>query len=747
MTNVNIKANDLEVLWVGPESDTDERVPTAQELAAANHLHQQNLERAQRIERPAGLQNRPTFSTTGKSVVIPAGMAPFAPGHPSLSALIDPVTVDLPALSDTSSSVSRYDRLYLMVFGGVVSAAVDPDINLSFEWRSQNNTLQILSKENTRRVRSFWAVVWSQGPTTAEAIYAALPSVGGKQTLNVAKSALGTALNATLRVYPLDPNLVDSKAYNVLSDTVELIDLCRVWRVQNYTQAGYQWGRGAEKDFEAQYQVQPTYRYVGDGWDDWGARSRETIRRIFLGLPLIESPTYDRAVSNLINGQVGTNLDAPGLATASPNGSTALSNGQRVSYSNQAITQKTYCLPVATINAAGFAQASVPFQTNSPAGAYFSQNASDHKVYSAIGRDITADGTLLGLGGTGALIWTANSNAVAAPGDVVFVAPAIYYPAGSGFSYTGVIEKVYLNGTTLNAANVREASVNNVEAYTDPAASENYIAVLGKERAALHYIYKKITVASGSGGTLVLPNSERGLIAFISGAGAPAGRIDKPVITGLTPSTNYSLLVYYPPAPTDNWQFQFRTARYAGTGEKAILNGAHIASTPAAFAHSQGGGNGVFLADGEYQYEAIAFRLPANSHPNAIKHYLCNYRMQFATEGDVGATSFREVWLNPAAGLALPKVGMKLATVDGVTAQGRGLAVTLQSYGRTLGVKKLPIQCGQIYQLVVACLVVKDGERRLLLTTLNEANPLLPSDCQFSSDSPGFAGIDTFRIY
>ena len=92
MPTPNIKANDLEILWVEPgidgsNPDSDERVPTAQELAASSHLHQQNLERSQRVERPAGLRNRPTFTATvgSKGVIIPAGVTPYVPGHPALS--------------------------------------------------------------------------------------------------------------------------------------------------------------------------------------------------------------------------------------------------------------------------------------------------------------------------------------------------------------------------------------------------------------------------------------------------------------------------------------------------------------------------------------------------------------------------------------------------------------------------------------------------------------------------------------
>jgi hypothetical protein len=754
MATVNRKANDLEILWIPPVDDSDERVPTAEELAANSHLGQQNLAAAQRVERPAGLKARPTFSSAaGRGLVVPAGLSAHAPGHPALVPLPSNVTITLPALADTVSSVSRYDRIYLMVFGAIVTSAIDSDILMTFGWDNQSNVLQTLTQENTRRIRTVWALVCSQGVPSASSIYSALTTVGTEKALTVSKAAAGTTLSSTLQIYPQDPNLVDTKQYVVLQDTIELIDLCRVWRVQNFSQTGYVWGRtGESTTFDPEFHIQPTYRFVGDGWEEWQERARETFRRVILGLPLIESPGSDRYVTNLINGNVSTNLDAPGIATASPNGSTALTNTQRVSFTNERIVQQTFCTSVLTASstggAGGLAQATIPFQTNSPAGSFFSQVVTDHKVFTAAGRDVTLDGTMTGLGGTGSLIWTANSAAIAAVGDTVYVCPGIVYPSGSGFAVTGQIERVFLDGTQINAANVLEAG-NDIATYTNPAAAENHIVVLGRERAALHYIYQKFTVSSNSSGVVAIPSGATGAIAFISGTSAPTTRQDKPVITGLANSSSYTLLCYKAPPATEKWQFQLKIARYAGTAEKTLLNGSTISTLPICVGHTQGGGNSTFLADGELQYEAIAFRLPANGIGGSIKHFACNYRMAFAGEGDIGATSYREIFMSPAAGLTLPREGLTITTVDSATAQGKSLAVKLtDASGRSLGILKLPIQCAQVYQLVVAFTVLKAGERRLVICTTNEGNTSLPSGCAFDSElAASYSAIDTFRIY
>ena len=743
---VDIKPNDSEVLWVEPQNATDERVPTAQELRASSRLHTTNLSKVDGRGRPAGLMMRPDFACIGKSVILPQGLMAHAPGHPALAALASDVTVQLPALADVVSTISRYDYVSLLVFGVEVTGEIDPDINLDFEWQAQSGAVQTVSKENTRRVRTVWAIAVHPANTTTTDIYNALPTTANDdRTLTVDQSATGQAVGS-YQLYPLDANLVSSATYTVIPDTLQLIPLLRVWRSQEHTQEGYIWGNGGEQDFDLDYHIQPSYRYVGSGWEDWESRAKETLRRLMLGKPLQDSESYDRAVYNLLNGQVGTNPDAPGVATASPNGATALANGQRVSFTNQAITQKTYCLPVVTVDAGGLAQASVPFQVNSPSGSFFSQDAEEHRVFTVTGRNVTNFGTLTGLGGTGALIWTANNTAIVTPGDRVYIVPGIFYPAGSGFPNAGQTETVYRDALPVAAANVREAAADDdLDAYITPANGEAFIVVMGRERAALHYIYKRITVTSSADGVVVIPNNERGVIAFISGTGAPSGRQDTPVLTGLSSNTSYDLLIYYPPPAVESWQFQLKVPRYKGSQES--VDGALITSV-CAVGHTQGGGNDTFLADGEMQYEAIAFRVPKNSTPQAIEHYQCNYRMNFTHEGAAEETSIRWIPLSPAAGYTLPKAGLTISATAANDAQGSAMPVTLGDGHSSLGALKKSIQCQQVWQLVVGMgVLLPTGDRRLLVATTNEGTPSEASPVVFSSDAPGYTGIDTFKLW
>lgn len=746
MADAVINIRDVEIQWIPPANATDERVPSAEELAGNSHLAHRNLKEAHRLERPAGVRNRPDFTAGGgKSIVIPADVQIHAPGHPAVQT-IPTATLTLPNLPDTTSTVSRYDYLYVAVMSVEFNATHDSTILQTFQW-TQGQSTQVFTQENTRRLRSIYMFVWAAAPITANDLVAALP-VNRQLTIN--KAATGIALG-NYRLYPLDSAIAAGATHLVRDDTIELIDLCRVWRAQNFTQEGYVWGRAGEGAFNTEYHVQASYRYVGPGWDDLDNRARQTLRRILLGQSLPNSPARDLATYNLINGQVGANLDSPGIATPSPNGSTAIANGQRVSFTNQAITQTEYCLAVTTVNAGGFAQGTVPFQGNSPSGAVFAQDKAKHRVFNNNGVDITDAGVLTGLGSNGSLVWTAITAQVVSPGDQIYFQPAIDYPAGSGFPNSGTVDAVFvLDGplTQINAANIREGT-NDLTAYTAPTGGQNLWVIMGKERGAVHYVYERFTVNSDATGVVRIPPNTNGAIAFMSGPSAPTGRINKPVVPGLTASTAYQILCYRPFKAAESWQFRFNVARYAGSGERLQIDGATIASMPIFMGHTQGGGNSEFLAEAGLQYEVLSFRLPQNANIAAVAAHRANYRMQFKGEPDLGATSVRMIEPNGATGLAVASPGLTLAAPAATGPQTKGIACRIQVAGTTtrLGLRKLPIVCDQIYQLVSAFVVSKGGTDRLCVITQNGGDAAKASAIAYDSDAPDLAAIDTFRLY
>jgi hypothetical protein len=746
MADAVIDLRDTEILWVPPANENDERVPSAEELAGNSHLAQRNLKEAHRMERPAGVRNRPEFTAGGgKTVVIPGDLQIHAPGHPAVQT-IPTATLTLPNLPDTTSTVSRYDYLYLAVMQFEFNATHDPAILQTFQY-TQGGSTQVLTQENTRRLRSVYAFAWAATPITAADLVAALPA---NRQITINKAATGMVLGA-YRFYPLDSAIASGATHTIKDDSIELIDLCRVWRSQNFNQAGHIWGRGGEGAFTAEFHLQPIYRYVGPGWDDLDARAKQTLRRILLGQSLPNSAGRDLATYNLINGQVGTNQDSPGIATPSPNGSTAIANSQRVSFSNQAITQTQYCLAVATVSAGGFAQGAVPFQGNSPNGAAFSQDKTKHRVYNSNGTDITDSGVLTGLGGNGSLIWTANTAHVVAPGDQIYIQPAIDYPAGSGFPNAGTVDAIFVFDGALrqiNSANIREG-INDLTAYTAPSGGQELIVIMGRERGAVHYVYERFSVNSDANGVVRIPANSNGAIAFMSGTNAPAGRIDKPVVSGLNASTTYQILCYRPFKAGESWQFRFNVPRYAGSGERSLIDGGMVSSTPIFLGHTQGGGNSEFLAEAGLQYEVLSFRLPENSNASAVPAYRANYRMQFKGAPDLGETSVRLIEPQGATGLALASPGLRIAAPAATGPQTKGIACQLQVFGSTvrLGFRKLPIVCDQIYQMVSAFIISKDGADRLCVITQNGGDPARPSAIAYDSDGPDLAAIDTFRLY
>ncbi|MBT9316272.1 hypothetical protein [Leptothoe spongobia] len=743
---VDQKTNDALVQFVAPQTDTDARVPTAEELSVAGSLLLNHIYESRKLK-PSGITTRPIFAATvgSKGVVIPSDLGFYSQKHPTLGILGGNHTLVLPSLADTVSAVSRYDRIYLMGFRAVVTADIDPDIQLEFSWRDQSSTIQTQTKENTRREREFYAFVWGSGEVTASAVWAVLPEVSGERQLTANKTAGGIE-TGTLQIYPLDNNLVADATYTVVEDSLEMIELLRVWRVQNTIQDGYRWGRTGESDFQERFNLQPSYRYVGPEWDLWQARLSESIHRLFRGLSLSDTPTDNRIVLNLVNGQVASTLDAPGIATASPNGSTALANEQRMIFTNQAILQQEFCLPLTLADNGGAAEATVNFAGNSPSGARFGPNNTDHKIYSKNGIESSDNGSYTGEGGTGALTWLDTNDTEMQPGDIAYLVPGIEYPAGSGFPIAGKgLEAVYLNSVAINASNIKSADLT---AYEEPANSEDHIIVFDQARGSIR-IYKKYTVNSNGSGIAAIPSTARGVIAFIDGPSAPSARQDVPILSGLSNNSTYNLLVSHAPPGSEQWQFQFIEASYAGLSSTGIIDDSIVLGDPIFFGNSQGGGNANDGGDGELGRELIALRLPVNTDAGAQDAYLFNTKIQPAgTAALPDSATFSQLTHHLASnGNTLPKQGQTLTAIAAASVQSQGLAIRLESDGVSLGVLKTQLESSSAYQLIVGFLIEKNEQRYMVVCALNAGDGSTYESTQLNTDGPNYAAIDVFNLY
>ncbi len=730
--NVYRHARDLAILWLGQQSDTDSRIPTAEELAATEDVMRGHVS-ATRRSRPSGLLNRPTF-TGGSQTVTLSSLSPWLHSHPGLTS-IPSTSVELPPLP-SGAVVSRYDYLYLVAMAVQVGTAQDANVALTFQWRS-GNLLQSVTRENTARLRSVYGIWVSQGEMSAAAIAATIGN-------SIAVSTSTPLVYGTSRLYLSDTTLTDGTTY-AINGTPEVINLLRVWRLRGTTLDGWQWGP-TEQPLEADIHLQPTYRYVGDGWDNWRDRLQESVYRLMRGEPLQNAPTQVRGVYNLLNGQVGSNTAAPGVATTSPNGSTMLANEQRITFTNEAITQTTYAIALTTTSdgsSPAKARATINFAGNSPTGATFA--SSGHAIFDGTGANISANGSFSGGGGTGALTWTATTAGAPAVGTTLYLAPAISYPAGSGLPVCGAIEKVYLNGTALSPANVRESDI---AGYTNPAAAESYIVVMNRNNAAIQWIYRKFTVTSSGSGIVTLPSTARGEIAWISGTNAPTTRQDAPVITGLANNSEYSILCYHAPPAGEQWQFQLKSPAYAGTLDRTWLNGARVTTAPIAIAHSLGGGTTFNppsrpLPDGEVLGHCVAWRLPRNSEALAVADHTLNAEINLGGLFSRNAPFVVFPVSTPEAGLAGLRPGQVVSVTNLVATYPRSMAATLTASGTAIGVFKPTLSNSKAYQLVIFCGLEKDGDHRFLVLTFNGSGNSLAA----STDSTGYAGIDVFRYY
>lgn len=726
--SVNRNSRDLAILWRGQQSDTETRVPTAEELAATEDTLRGHLANTRRL-RPDGLLNRPTFGAVGRQILIPE-LRLWTADHPAL-AVVPPHSVTVPALP--AGVVNRFDHISLVVFTVEVTAVQDPAVQLTFQWRN-GRVLESVTRENTARLRDVYGFWVSQGPP--EAIAAEL---GNQLTVN--KSGMSYGLS---RFFPLDSMLVDGATYRIGQATT--VPLVRAWRIQGQQVLGYWWGETQERALDAAIHLSPTYTFVGEGANSWGDRTLETIHRIMRGDLVQMAPAGGRGVYNLINGQVGSNADSPGVVTQSPNGSTMLANGQRVTFSNRLTGQTVYAVPLETVDDGdGRSQVTVNFAGNSPSGSAFS--VSGHRVTGPDGADLSAAGTFEGGGSTGALTWTATAPGTPEIGVVVYLLPSLTYPAGSGFPVSGAVEAVYLNGAALQGANVVEADLTG---YVAPGGGDNYLAVMQRSNGALRWLYRKYTANTDSEGVLRMPAMARGAIAWVNGL---PGRQDKAVVTGLSANATYDFLCYYPPTAEDQWQVQLRFAPYAGTKDLAYLNGATVATEAIAFAHTLGGGTTFNppsrpLATGELADRWITGQLPRNLGGEAVRDYSLDGAINLGGLYSRAAPFQRIPPLSAGAGLVGLRPGQVLTAQATVDAYPESLGVTLSVGGVPVGVFKPPLLVNQVsYQLVVACGVEKGGDRRVLVMTFNGGTPTVGNDLAASTATPSLAGIDVFRYW
>jgi len=130
------KDHDVGVLFVAPSSPTDKRVPTAEEMSLQEiidlHNERQRFKPLWKSEPTFGITAAPrTANISGRLKI------PVIPAEQQLTA----VDFTVPALSNTTSVVSRIDRLYLVGLVAEVGADQDPVLGeFTFRYRQTDST-------------------------------------------------------------------------------------------------------------------------------------------------------------------------------------------------------------------------------------------------------------------------------------------------------------------------------------------------------------------------------------------------------------------------------------------------------------------------------------------------------------------------------------------------------------------------------------------------------------------------------
>lgn len=729
---LDITPSDASLVFKEPASEEDPRVPTAPEMSMAHQISM--LFSLQGREKEGWLKYPKITTANQRTLQIADGVA-YLRNHPLYKVPIN-TEITLPAIP--GSGLSRLED-HLSVVGLVVEvgATQDPVLGqFTFQYLAGQEpalTIETITKENTRRLRTLWMVVRSASKLNASDLEAMLIVEPNGKYLTVSNVTANGFSVGGLDLYAVDPYWALAK-YRVLPAMTAIVPLCRVIRMRDFNDQGYTWGVSSESPMDGRFTIIPAATTV---YGDLYESLRNAFSRLISGTPG-PGKTYRRTVQNLVAGSVAGNPGREGVTAASPNGSTLLANDQRSLFVNESRVQTLYCQPVLAANdGSGRPMVSISLATQVPLGTTFSQNKGDHKIWTTSGKEESDLGTWVNLGGSGTLTWIGDNNTSIKPNQTVIIQPGIRYPAGSGMNLPfDEVEMAWINSTLISPENILRGGTTDIDAYQNPAKGELFMLVTAPERAGILYLYKKVQVTSDVSGIAIAPADDLGCFAFIAGV---AGRIDKPIVTGLQPSTTYDALVYRVFKSTETMQLQLRYCDYQGTQEESFLDGATVMTAPIFFAHTQGGGGSVFMGDASFRYSPISMHLPAS--PGGEKAFRMRGPVWLQGEQNAGPIRFREMSMLAGAGLVLPQPGQKI-TIDNLSGiQARSMTLKLKVNGELIGFRAPELVGKELYQACAAFVVAKEGSYRMVvLTSIGTGGKDIAADTSTNT------AIDTFAL-
>lgn len=477
---------------------------------------------------------------------------------------------------------------------------------------------------------------------------------------------------------------------------------------------------------------------------DWGELDAQSIGQFYREA---QGDTSDPALNTVsVFNLFATASPYParlGAIAVSPNGSSAIANGQRLTFSNRIVSERRAAVTQLAVLNNGATRIIINLANGSPIDTNFHPVVSFHEIYIANGQDVTATGSFVISNNDSTLTWTAAANSPVAVNTRVWVKLAINYPEASGLDDgVGTFDTGWISNVAIDKANFRPLS-RDLTKYESPALGQNFIVVYERTTAAIETVYRKVSVTSSATGVLTLPIGSSGCFAFIEEE--ESARIDSPIITGKLPNTVYNALIYYAIAASDLWQIQATKRSYQGTQDKAFLNGAIFATQPRLYIHSQGGGKSIPATFASLGNNAIATWLPTVDDP-LYSRYLFNEPIKEI--GESASTinlTFRSLPVDPAGLPAYPILGRSIKVLDRDTEHERAIAGALANTTDRVYAITMPWISTPFYQCVLTFVALKGNVAMLVIATLNcAAPPDNPQNLVFDSDLE--MAIDTFPL-
>jgi hypothetical protein len=428
-----------------------------------------------------------------------------------------------------------------------------------------------------------------------------------------------------------------------------------------------------------------------------------------------------------------------GFTSYSPGGSASVSNDQRSIYSNVQTTDSRAATSQLAVLTGGLVKLIYDIAPTSPPNTAFNTNFALYKIYLVTGEEVSGTGTF-SISGT-RLTWTANSGSLVAQNTRVLTKLAIDYPATSGIGGSfATLDAAWVSNAAIAPANIRTLD-QNLTAYEAPALGQDFILIYDAGTSSVFFFYKKISVTSSATGVITIPTTVKGCFAFIENR---AGRVDAPVVTGLTANTAYNVLIYHAPAAAEYWQLQISYRPYQGTKDLAFLSGATIATNPRLYVHSQGGGSLIASSSGSLGGYAISDYISAVDAPPYSPYLFQGAIRETGDSTNNLATTFKQIGFNPSALFAFPVIGETITTVTRATNHQRSISNAIANAEGKLFAIKTPYVITPYFQFAFIFVAVKSGIAKLVIITQNCAATNLTADFVF--DPALLIAIDTFPL-